>query len=184
MRASFALVVFPARSKYKYVSSLLVRIKLRVAPERFFPRPARVLARVLDPTPPAPLERPRAAPMLVLAAPRALATPPSPRRGASSWRRGAPRLPPSAGTNDARGEPRPPREQPRSARRPVRPPLLSRRAPGGGAVRARASADERGDDREDDEDDEPVVVVHGVEYAVDDDPDIFAAEAEAEKKIK
>jgi len=51
-------------------------------------------------------------------------------------------------------------------------------------VRARASADERGDDREDDEDDEPVVVVHGVEYAVDDDPDIFAAEAEAEKKIK
>ncbi len=51
-------------------------------------------------------------------------------------------------------------------------------------MRARASADERGDDREDDEDDEPVVVVHGVEYAVDDDPDIFAAEAEAEKKIK
>ena len=51
-------------------------------------------------------------------------------------------------------------------------------------MRARASADERGDDREDDEDDEPVVVVHGVEYAVDDDPDIFAAEAEAEEKIK
>jgi len=38
--------------------------------------------------------------------------------------------------------------------------------------------------REDDEDDEHVVVVHGVEYAVDDDPDIFAAEAEAEEKIK
>ena len=51
-------------------------------------------------------------------------------------------------------------------------------------MRARASADERGDDREDDEDGEPVVVVHGVEYAVDDDPDIFDAEAEAEEKLK
>ena len=51
-------------------------------------------------------------------------------------------------------------------------------------MRARASAEKRGDDREDDKDDEPVVVVHGVEYAVDDDPDIFAAEAEAEEKIK
>ena len=115
MRTLFALVVFPARSKY--VSSLLVRIKLRVAPERF-PRPARVLARVLEPPlPPRPSSD--LAPRRCSSSPRRGRSRRRPPRGAAPLPGGAARLaslPRRGRTTRAANHVRPPGRRARGAR--------------------------------------------------------------------